>query len=358
MIQQASVAALMLTLHCLCTALATYPHCCPLDAQVVPHTIAGSLLGQDYQTAQLTGPAAVAQKQAAQPARQRLLLQQLPLDVVDSDNNASTQQVEQPLLQQATGLSKAQPAADTSADGSNTSQAMGTASPQQQQQQQPMSASPVNGTGIPSATPSQMRVAQVGSPNDIPTAPEGNVPVITTPPAAALPLYVSPDPSLESLTEINVGQELLQIPRSFLGLSHEWTHVEELNNIPGYKDILNMLTAHGSGPMIIRVGGGSTDKQSRLFPQYVYEALRQVHQDTGALFILGLNFEKSDIGLTKKQFEAAHAILPPESIITFEIGNEVRIALRYWSHLILRQIAGQPGIRVKLFSLSPTALAV
>lgn len=195
------------------------------------------------------------------------------------------------------------------------------------QRQQSALASRVN---MPSASAAAMRVAQVGSPNDVPTVPEGNLPVNTTQPSAALPLYVSPDPSFDSITEINVGQEILQIPQSFLGLSHEWTHVEELNNIPGYKDILNMLTAHGSGPMVIRVGGGSTDKQTQVAPQYVYEALRQVHQDTGAHFILGLNFEKGDIELAKQQFAAAHAIMPPESIITFEIGNEVSSTRLGW----------------------------
>lgn len=204
---------------------------------------------------------------------------------------------------------------------SNASGTQSTTAAVASQQQVPRTAAGPR-PGMPSATPEQMRPAQVGTPNDTPTQPEGNVPVITAPPVAGAPLYISPDATFESLTEINLGQELLQIPQSFLGLSHEWTHVEELNNIPGYKDIINMLTQYGSGPMVIRVGGGSTDKQARVFPQYVYDALRQVYEDTGALFILGLNFEASNMTLTQGQYNAAMTSMPPESIITFEIGNE------------------------------------
>lgn len=181
----------------------------------------------------------------------------------------------------------------------------------------------VNRTGMPSATTAQMRVAQIGSPNDVPTQPEGNLPVITAAPTAGAPLYVSPNVSFTSVTEVQLDQPLLEIPQSFLGLSHEWTHVEEINNIPAYKDVINLLTSYGSGPMVMRVGGGSTDKQARVFPSYVYEALAQVHEETGMLFILGLNFEKGDIDLARQQFEIARKYLPPESIITFEIGNEV-----------------------------------
>jgi len=64
-----------------------------------------------------------------------------------------------------------------------------------------------------------------------------------------------------------------------MGISHEWTYIEELNNIPGYKDILKMLASYGSGPLIIRVGGGSTDRMNWVQPDYVYDALKQVWVD-------------------------------------------------------------------------------
>jgi hypothetical protein len=164
-----------------------------------------------------------------------------------------------------------------------------------------------------------------------PDAPVPQVPAAPVPPVPAAPqesttpLYVTPAASFESLTEVNLDQPLLQIPQSFLGISHEWTHVEEINNIPGYKDIIRLLTSYGSGPFNIRIGGGSTDKQAYVFPQYVYDALRQVHEETGAQYIMSVNFEKGDVELARAQLKMAKDNLPAAAILTTEIGNEVGV---------------------------------
>jgi hypothetical protein len=164
-----------------------------------------------------------------------------------------------------------------------------------------------------------------------PDAPVPQVPAALVPPVPAAPqesttpLYVTPEASFESLTEVNLDQPLLQIPQSFLGISHEWTHVEEINNIPGYKDIIRLLTSYGSGPFNIRIGGGSTDKQAYVFPQYVYDALRQVHEETGAQYIMSVNFEKGDVELARAQLKMAKDNLPAAAILTTEIGNEVGV---------------------------------
>jgi hypothetical protein len=71
------------------------------------------------------------------------------------------------------------------------------------------------------------------------------------------------------------------IPSSFLGISHEWTNVEELNHGGSYLQLLQDLTAYGSGPLVVRVGGGSTDKLTTVPPQSTWVALKQLHEATG-----------------------------------------------------------------------------
>lgn len=144
------------------------------------------------------------------------------------------------------------------------------------------------------------------------------------------------------VTDVSLDQLLLQVPQSFMGISHEWRHVESINNIPGYKDMLRLLSSYGSGPFIIRVGGGSTDRQDTVPSAAVFDALRQVHEETGVKYILGLNFQKGDVELARAQWEAAKQHLPAEALLTFEIGNEVsnahiastgRLFMQKWSLL-------------------------
>jgi hypothetical protein len=71
------------------------------------------------------------------------------------------------------------------------------------------------------------------------------------------------------------------IPADFLGISHEWTNVEELNHGGSYLQLLKDLSAYGSGSLVVRVGGGSTDMQRSLPPASTWGQLRQLHKATG-----------------------------------------------------------------------------
>lgn len=71
------------------------------------------------------------------------------------------------------------------------------------------------------------------------------------------------------------------IPSSFLGISHEWTNVEELNQGGSYLQLLKDLTAYGSGPLVVRIGGGSTDMSTGIPPKSTWVALRELHEATG-----------------------------------------------------------------------------
>lgn len=121
-----------------------------------------------------------------------------------------------------------------------------------------------------------------------------------------------------------MGSRGLVIPQSFLGVSHEWPFVEDLAYEESYIKLFKKLQSYGAGAPVLRVGGGSTDKLNIVPPSAVYSALTTLHRRTGMLFIIGLNFELGDVALARAQMVAAASQLPPRSIISFEIGNEVR----------------------------------
>jgi hypothetical protein len=101
--------------------------------------------------------------------------------------------------------------------------------------------------------------------------------------------------------------------------------VEDLPDIPGYADLLRQLAAPGGGPPVVRVGGGSTDLQRFVPDDRVWDALNRLHAATGVKYIIGLNLEAGDPQLSKRQMQAAEAKLTPGSVLSFEIGNEVRV---------------------------------
>ena len=155
-------------------------------------------------------------------------------------------------------------------------------------------------------------------------------------------------PSFSSVTATDVSSPLNTIPQSFMGFSHEWPYVEELYDIPAYEDIIKLLSSYGSGPINLRIGGGSTDKLVTVPAQNVWSSLSKLHRDTGMKFIIGLNFFHQDLGLSKGQMDAASGGLPAGSIEGFEIGNEVshssfpfNLAARqmYRCHLVLYNLA-------------------
>lgn len=112
------------------------------------------------------------------------------------------------------------------------------------------------------------------------------------------------------------------IPPSFLGLSHEWPYVEEMSTQPKYMEMMNYLTSFGTGPLSVRVGGGSTDIQDFVPPDAVWDSLAALTKGTGAKFIIGLNLEELNPDLALRQMKAAQTKLPQGSIQYFEIGNE------------------------------------
>ncbi|WIA23785.1 hypothetical protein OEZ85_013468 [Tetradesmus obliquus] len=129
-------------------------------------------------------------------------------------------------------------------------------------------------------------------------------------------------PAFTTVTMLDIDSPGKTIPQSFMGFSHEWPYVEELYTIPQYMDIIKLLQSFGSGPLVLRVGGGSTDKLTTVPGPEVWGPLSKLHAATGMKYILGLNLFLNDVALARKQMDAAKAGLPASSIISFEIGNE------------------------------------
>jgi hypothetical protein len=75
------------------------------------------------------------------------------------------------------------------------------------------------------------------------------------------------------------------IPKTFLGISHEWTNVEELNQPGTYLQLIQDLAAYGGGPLVVRIGGGSTDQQTAPAPASTWNELRQLQYKTGEEYL-------------------------------------------------------------------------
>ena len=162
------------------------------------------------------------------------------------------------------------------------------------------------------------------APSPSPSPPPRPPPPPPPPPQPAAPaLYTRRAPDFAVAFDVEADRrDLPAVPASFLGISHEWPYIEELSQIPSYLDVLKRLASHGGGPLIVRIGGGSTDHQRSVPGDGVWDSLNRLADATGVKFIVGLNFEAGDADLARRQLRAAEAKLRPGSILTFEIGNE------------------------------------
>jgi hypothetical protein len=117
------------------------------------------------------------------------------------------------------------------------------------------------------------------------------------------------------------------IPASFLGLSHEWGTAQQLMGSPAsgtnsiYRQLVGNLLAFGGGPLIIRVGGNSTDATGEPQPGTT-SPFAQLASDLGAQFVLGVNLGAGDLQVATDQARAYLQGMPAGSLQAIEIGNE------------------------------------
>jgi hypothetical protein len=117
------------------------------------------------------------------------------------------------------------------------------------------------------------------------------------------------------------------ISPTFMGIAHEWgdgqaimgssaTGVNQL-----YRNLLKGLTAYGSGPMIVRIGGNSTDTLQEPSASTI-EPFAELARALGVQFYLGVNLGSSNQQLAIDQAQAFTHQMPPGSLAALEIGNE------------------------------------
>jgi hypothetical protein len=141
----------------------------------------------------------------------------------------------------------------------------------------------------------------------------------------SLTITVQQGTALGSAT-LNTASPGSQIQPSFTGFSHEWTSPVELMGVPGntnpiYRQLVKNLTAFGGGPLLVRIGGNSTDKTTAPTTGIV-APMAQLYTDIGAKFTLGVNLGSDNVSLATEQAQAYVANMPTGSLEAIEIGNE------------------------------------
>jgi Glycosyl hydrolase family 79 C-terminal beta domain len=143
------------------------------------------------------------------------------------------------------------------------------------------------------------------------------------------------------LAELHVSKQPGRpVPSNFMGLSHEWAgnvalfgYREKGANLP-YRQLLQNLTAYGSDPIELRIGGNSTDNNGRPGGDRM-KPFADIASATHSPFILGISLGPSDLALSQNQAEFYLKEMPKGSIEAFELGNEP-------DHYIGRKMRQQP----------------
>lgn len=137
---------------------------------------------------------------------------------------------------------------------------------------------------------------------------------------ASLPVYG------QDFAHVSVGTTPGRtIPSTFMGYSHEWNQnfigdsETGVNTI--YRRLTSNLTAYGSGPLIIRMGGNTADQRQEPTPT-MDRPYAELATALGIHFILSVNLGSSNPQMAADQASADQSQMPPGSILGFEIGNE------------------------------------
>ncbi|MGD0940010.1 MAG: glycosyl hydrolase family 79 C-terminal domain-containing protein [Terracidiphilus sp.] len=117
------------------------------------------------------------------------------------------------------------------------------------------------------------------------------------------------------------------ISPTFMGFSHEWNEAQCMMGSTAtgvnliYRQLLKNLTAYGSGPINLRVGGDSTDNSGEPTATTA-EPFAEVANALGARFTLGVNLGSDNVTLATNQAQAYMSQMPAGSVEAIEIGNE------------------------------------
>lgn len=133
---------------------------------------------------------------------------------------------------------------------------------------------------------------------------------------------------VSNLANVSVGMTRGKaIPPTFMGLSHEWGTAQTMmgDSTTGvddiYRQLLRNLTAFGSGPIVLRIGGKSTDTSGEP-TSTVAQPFAELATDLGVHFYLGVNLGADNVSLAVDQAVACAGQMPAGSLDGIEIGNE------------------------------------
>jgi hypothetical protein len=170
-----------------------------------------------------------------------------------------------------------------------------------------------------------------------------------------------PDMPRATLT-IGAGQAASAIPRSYLGLSTEyWSLPLYANHLRLFERVVSMLHVPGDGPLVLRIGGDSSDRVfwdpgSQVLPPWSYSITPAWTRLVGGIarrlrvrLILDLNLLTGSPATAAALARAAEASLPRRSIIGFEIGNESDIYNRsVWAKFTHDRMAADAVLRATM----------
>jgi Glycosyl hydrolase family 79 C-terminal beta domain len=133
-----------------------------------------------------------------------------------------------------------------------------------------------------------------------------------------------------TVIQIDTARTGYSIPRSFLGLSFEWGAARPFMGIPStginpiFRQLIANLLENNDGPVMVRIGGDSTDLlPSNGKPDPVeLSGYVQLHHDIGANFFLSTNLGSGDPKLAATQAQFFAKTMPADSLKAVEIGNE------------------------------------
>jgi hypothetical protein len=122
-----------------------------------------------------------------------------------------------------------------------------------------------------------------------------------------------------------------KVSPQFMGLSIEWCAAQSVmgqastGTNTAFQRLIGNLTAYGAGPMLIRIGGNSTDAPSCVSPSYAAENVApfaQLYSTNRTQFTLGVNLKSATLAQAVAQAQSYYADMPSGSVAAFEIGNE------------------------------------
>jgi Chitobiase/beta-hexosaminidase C-terminal domain/Glycosyl hydrolase family 79 C-terminal beta domain len=128
-------------------------------------------------------------------------------------------------------------------------------------------------------------------------------------------------------TTIVNSTPVIVVASNFLGFSHEWISAQTMmgttslgvNNI--YRNLITNLTTTMGGPLLIRIGGGSTDT-SGVATAATVEPFIELAQASNVKFILGVNLGSDNLSLAEEQAKTFESDIPSSALAAIEIGNE------------------------------------